>query len=66
MLQDKDDKKASDAEETGLEFPTANLTELEDRVFVESWSIPYKREESLAKCLTAATRLAHEGSNIIL
>ena len=39
----------------------ANLYELENRVFTESWSIPYKREESLGKCLAAATRLAHEG-----
>ena len=44
-----------------LEFPTTNLYELEDRVFVESWSIPYKREESLGKCLLSATRFAQEG-----
>ncbi|EDO44319.1 predicted protein, partial [Nematostella vectensis] len=44
-----------------LEFPTTNLYELEDRVFVESWSIPYKREESLGKCLISAERFAAEG-----
>ncbi|KAK7081025.1 Ubiquitin carboxyl-terminal hydrolase 24 [Halocaridina rubra] len=44
-----------------MEFPTTNLYELEGRVFTESWSIPYKREESLGKCLIAAARLAEEG-----
>ena len=44
----------------------ANLYELENRVFTESWSIPYKREESLGKCLAAATRLAHEGKSLPL
>ncbi|KAJ8306054.1 hypothetical protein KUTeg_016599 [Tegillarca granosa] len=41
-----------------LEFPVTNLYELEGRVFAEHWSIPYKKEESLGKCLLAATRLA--------
>ena len=27
----------------------------------DNWSIPYKREESLGKCLVAATKLAAEG-----
>ena len=47
-------------EEVGnpLEFPVTNLYELEGRVFAEHWSIPYKKEESLGKCLLAATRLA--------
>ncbi|XP_033116308.1 ubiquitin carboxyl-terminal hydrolase 24-like [Anneissia japonica] len=44
-----------------MEFPTTNLYELEGRVFTEQWSIPYKKEESLGKCLLAATRLAKEG-----
>lgn len=44
-----------------LEFPTTNLYELEDRVFVDSWSIPYRREESLGKCLQSAARFAQEG-----
>ncbi|XP_070563005.1 ubiquitin carboxyl-terminal hydrolase 24-like isoform X2 [Ptychodera flava] len=43
------------------EFPTTNLYELEGRVFTEQWSIPYKKEESLGKCLLGATRLAEEG-----
>ena len=50
-------------DENSLEFPVANLYELENRVFTESWSIPYKREESLGKCLLAATRLAQEGQS---
>ena len=44
------------------EFPVTNLYELEGRVFAEHWSIPYKKEESLGKCLIAATRLADEGN----
>ena len=46
--------------ENTLEFPFANLVELENRVFTDSWSIPYKKEESLGVCLIAATRLANE------
>lgn len=42
-------------------FPVGNLYELETRVFQENWSIPYKREESLGKCLVGATKLAQEG-----
>lgn len=49
-----------------MEFPTTNLYELEGRVFTDTWSIPYKREESLGKCLVAATRLAEEGIYVIL
>ncbi|XP_034385823.1 ubiquitin carboxyl-terminal hydrolase 24 isoform X6 [Cyclopterus lumpus] len=44
-----------------MEFPTTNLYELESRVFTDHWSIPYKREESLGKCLIAATCLARHG-----
>ncbi|XP_071953763.1 ubiquitin carboxyl-terminal hydrolase 24-like [Antedon mediterranea] len=51
----------SKCEEESLEFPTTNLYELEGRVFTEQWSIPYKKDESLGKCLVAATRLAREG-----
>jgi len=47
-------------EET-FEFPVPYLYELENRVFTESWSIPYKREESLGRCLLAAIKLAQEG-----
>lgn len=51
MQQDSDD----------LTFPYERLVELEDRVFVEVWSIPYKTDESFAKCLVASTRLTKEG-----
>ncbi|KAF7659700.1 hypothetical protein LDENG_00292980 [Lucifuga dentata] len=44
-----------------IEFPTTNLYELESRVFTDHWSIPYKREESLGKCLIASTCLARHG-----
>lgn len=39
------------------EFPTTHMYELEDRVFRENWSIPYKKNESLAKCLYGAIKL---------
>ncbi|XP_023809751.1 ubiquitin carboxyl-terminal hydrolase 24 isoform X1 [Oryzias latipes] len=45
-----------------MEFPTTNLYELESRVFTDHWSIPYKREESLGKCLIASTCLARHAS----
>lgn len=44
-----------------MEFPTTNLYELESRVFTDHWSIPYKREESLGKCLIASASLARMG-----
>ncbi|XP_046339329.2 ubiquitin carboxyl-terminal hydrolase 24-like isoform X2 [Haliotis rufescens] len=44
-----------------LEFPVTNLYELEGRVFTEMWNIPYKKEESLGKCLVAASKLAEAG-----
>lgn len=46
-----------------MEFPTTNLYELESRVFTDHWSIPYKREESLGKCLIASSCLARHGKN---
>ena len=47
--------------ENNMEFPVTNLYELDTRVFQDNWSIPYKRDESLGKCLIAATKLAGEG-----
>ena len=44
------------------DFPVTNLYELESRIFTDHWSIPYKREESLGKCLISATKLAEEGN----
>lgn len=46
---------------SNMEFPTTNLYELEGRVFTDTWSIPYKRDESLGKCLISAAKLAEEG-----
>ena len=46
-------------DEMSEEFPVTNLYELEDRVFTENWSIPYKKSESLAKCLYSAIKLAY-------
>ena len=47
--------------DNNMEFPVTNLYELDTRVFQDNWSIPYKREESLGKCLIGATKLAGEG-----
>ena len=52
---------AEGSTEGSMEFPVTNLYELDSRVFQDNWSIPYKREESLGRCLVAATRLAGEG-----
>lgn len=49
-----------------MEFPTTNLYELESRVFTDHWSIPYKREESLGKCLIASTCLARHGKTELM
>ncbi|KAH9492249.1 Ubiquitin carboxyl-terminal hydrolase 24 [Bulinus truncatus] len=48
-------------ESNNMEFPVTNLYELEGRVFTEMWNIPFKREESLGKCLIASTRLMEAG-----
>ncbi|BFY99847.1 hypothetical protein BsWGS_02887 [Bradybaena similaris] len=44
-----------------MEFPVTNLYELEGRVFTEMWNIPFKKEESLGKCLIASTHLMDAG-----
>ncbi|XP_023931162.1 ubiquitin carboxyl-terminal hydrolase 24-like, partial [Lingula anatina] len=54
----KPEDGAEENSEESNEFPVTNLYELEGRVFTDNWSIPYKREESLGKCLIAATRFA--------
>ena len=48
------------------EFPTTNMYELEDRVFTENWSIPYKKGESLAKCLYGAIKLASQVGSLFM
>ena len=60
----KDVEMKGDADQIGGNvdvFPETNLYELETRVFQDNWSIPYKREESLGKCLVAAEKLARDG-----
>ncbi|XP_078574103.1 ubiquitin carboxyl-terminal hydrolase 24-like isoform X1 [Branchiostoma floridae x Branchiostoma japonicum] len=54
-------REQGEGEGENLEFPAGNLYELESRTFTNSWSIPYRRHESLGRCLLAATRLAKEG-----
>ena len=48
---------------TSIEFPLTHYYELEGRVHTEQWSIPYKREESLAICMMATTRMIIEGTH---
>ncbi|KAI9556016.1 hypothetical protein GHT06_018579 [Daphnia sinensis] len=54
-------EEASVAESGTDGFPETHLYELESRVFTDQWSIPYKKDESLHKCLAAATKLIEEG-----
>ncbi|CAB4058033.1 USP9_24 [Lepeophtheirus salmonis] len=45
------------SDENGKGFPLRSLNELETRVFQDNWTIPYKKEESFAKCLSACLRV---------
>ncbi|PIK60872.1 putative ubiquitin carboxyl-terminal hydrolase 24 [Apostichopus japonicus] len=49
--------------EDANKFPVTNLYELQSRVFTDQWSIPYKKEESLGKCLIAAIKMAQNGKH---
>ena len=49
-----------------IEFPLTHFYELESRVHTEQWSIPYKREESLAICLMATTNMIREGERVCI
>ena len=62
MLEPTNGEDCGMEESNSLEFPVTNLYELEGRVFTEMWNIPYKKEESLGRCLIAATRLAEAGT----
>ena len=62
MMDENDGTEAAQEDANPYEFPVTNLYELEGRVFAEHWSIPYKKEESLGKCLIAAARLAEAGN----
>ena len=46
---------------SSIEFPLTHFYELESRVHTDQWSIPYKREESLAICMIATTIMIREG-----
>ena len=48
-----------------IEFPLTHFYELESRVHTEQWSIPYKREESLAICMIATTNMIKEGEHCL-
>ena len=45
-----------------IEFPLTHFYELESRVHTDQWSIPYKRDESLAICMMATTNMIREGT----
>lgn len=49
------------AQSSSFEFPLTHFYELESRVHTDQWSIPYKREESLAICMVATTKMIREG-----
>lgn len=49
------------AQSSSIEFPLTHFYELESRVHTDQWSIPYKREESLAICMVATTKMVREG-----
>ena len=51
------DSKNSDSDGN---FPVSAFYELDNRVFQDNWSIPYKVDEAFAKCMRAATKLAQE------
>ena len=61
-MEDTTTGEGTQEEANPYEFPVTNLYELEGRVFAEHWSIPYKKDESLGKCLVAAANLAEAGN----
>ncbi len=48
-------------ENNPLEFPVDCLYQLENNVFTDSWSIPYKKDEWLGRLLTSTIALLREG-----
>ena len=59
VVAPQDDSSASSS--SSIEFPLTHFYQLESRVHTEQWSIPYKRDESLAVCMVAAIRMIREG-----
>ena len=51
-------------DENPLEFPVNLLYQLENSVFTDNWSIPYKREEALGRLLISSTALIKEGESV--
>ena len=48
---------------SNIEFPLTHFYELEGRVHTDQWSIPYRKEESLGKCLLASIAMMNEGTH---
>lgn len=44
-----------------IEFPLTHFYELEGRVHTEQWSVPFKRNESLAICMVSSIQMIREG-----
>ena len=55
------DKATTGDEGDPLDFPSGHLYQLEERVLAASWNVPYRREESLGRCLASVTALAAAG-----
>jgi len=49
-------------EQDSNSFTTSAFLDLETKVYGDNWSIPYKRDEVLGRCLLSATKLALAGS----
>ena len=45
-----------------IEFPLTHYYELEGRVHTEQWSVPFKRNESLAICIVSSIKMIREGN----
>ena len=50
---------------TSIEFPLTHYYELEGRTHTDQWSIPYKKDESLAICMTATIKMMREGKTVV-
>ena len=48
-----------------IEFPLTHYYELEGRVHTEQWSVPFKRNESLAICIVSSIKMIREGESLI-
>ena len=49
-----------------IEFPLTHFYELEGRVHTEQWSVPFKRNESLAICMVSSIKMIREGAYAML